>query len=162
MILFKDNLEFPVGSFSCTVGASLQCHYLPLNIIPLAFPALSCSSVLYRRTETLSTVLSLNSKFHSSNIYYLLHKGNEWLLLPLPEMLSTLHTFHSLAPPSGPFSHRFDATVFKELFKNQSFCTSTACSKCSLLENKYSLRVATTSSPFLSPTHRKYAPSKQM
>lgn len=68
----------------------------------------------------------------------------------------------SLAPPSGPFSHRFDATVFKELFKNQSFCTSTACSKCSLLENKYSLRVATTSSPFLSPTHRKYAPSKQM
>lgn len=37
MILFKDNLEFPVGSFSRTVDVLLQSHYLPLNIIHLAF-----------------------------------------------------------------------------------------------------------------------------
>lgn len=64
MILFKDNLEFPVGSFSCTVDAPLQCHYLPLNIIHVALSSPLLQFNLVTEEQKLSLLfLSLVQNF---------------------------------------------------------------------------------------------------
>lgn len=121
MILFKDNLESAVDNFSYTVDAPVQYHYLPLNIINLAFssPLLQFNLLTEGWKLALMLWLLVQNYIPQTYIEYLLHKSNEWVLLPLPETLSSLHPSHSWLTPSGPFSHRLDVTACKELFKNQ-------------------------------------------